>query len=1231
MYKSDDRPSRGGTRRRARSTAVPRLSGGLSGRLSKGLYGLILLAVAPLAGAQTTVSITATDAVAGESPPNGAEFTVSRSGGGPFSTPTVEYEVGGTATNGEDYPALSGTVQFGIFQSDATITVGAPTDDGLFEGEETIVITLQENPGAGIAVGNGEATATISDSPHTVTVSGSSDASEDPPAAGQFVVALDGENQSGEALTVTYDVSGTATPGADYAALSGSVAIAVGSASATIDVTPVADDLLEDDETVTITLTGTSDDRAPLGDPAEGTLSIVDDDSVADDDGDGLSNSAECPGGSPCRDTDDDGLPDFQDADDDDDGIPTASENPPDQDTDEDGIPDYRDDDDDGDGRPTAAEDTNADGDGDPSTNPTDLDDDGIADYLDPDDQGGPTGDLDGDGLTNEREAELGTDRLLADTDGDGVNDGSEVDADTDPLDPHSFLDSDGDLVPDDVEAAEGTDPNDPDRFLDSDEGGAADHVETIAFATAGLAQGDVLDARDDPRDTDGDGLPDRLEILAGFAPDDSNDPSDNGAGDDSGNGITNGVESYLATLGIETVDGVSDFDRDGYPDAMEVAFGLDPLRPTAPDTDGDGVPNVVEAVAGLDLDGTTDSDMDGVPDAREIALGLDPLDANVPVANGNLDDDGDGVTNAVEEVLARLGAADDIAADTDTDGDGLADPEEIRAGTDPLRDEQPVPWIELRQAESGPVRALGSEGGPATATAVVGGHQGGTLLYDWSDSDNAILAVVSAGQTGRTLSFEPRTLPPGPYSLVVRVQRTVGNFSSAGSVVRFNFDVLPNAGRDDLLDSDQDGVPDASDSDDARAGHANTLPAGGGRQLRADPGVRLQLGSTARATQATTASVTLADIAAAGDGDGGSVGNSEDVFDYRGGIHDFEITNLPEAGAVVRIVIPQAAPIGEVPAMRKFLPNTGWRDFVEDDANAVDSASGSGGTCPAPGDSGWQPGLTPGHDCVRLTIEDAGPNDGDAADGPNGVIRDPGGVGTPKGEVVAGQGSGSADLLTLAVLAMTIAVVAMNRRRFSAMTGVSTVALLCLFVSVPRAHADAFVGVGAGLSSLDPDTAGTPFTVADDQDTGMKVFAGFDLTSISPHLSVEAFWADLGQATLQNQGTLDYSAYGAGLMFGLSGPAAPRFSAFVEAGIARLDISADIPFSQEEDTSVFFGLAGSYAVRRHWFLQLEYEYFAEDAQLLSLSIVKRFRGGGSSRAKTIPLPESRSEEGKDL
>jgi hypothetical protein len=600
--------------------------------------------------------------------------------------------------------------------------------------------------------------------------------------------------------------------------------------------------------------------------------------------------------------------------------------------------------------------------------------------------------------------------------------------------------------------------------------------------------------------------------------------------------------------------------------------------------------------------------------------MGADSLDGNSPVANGGLDDDGDGVSNAIEHVLQALDETSEIDGSSDRDEDGIADADEIRFGTDPARDEQPVPWIELIQEEAGPVSALTTAGGGAVATAMIGGHQAGTLAYDWTGSDNAVLAVVTGGQVEKRLTFSPRTLPPGPYNLVLRVERVVGDYRSPVSAVEFTFNVLRDAA--DIADGDNDGIPDSSDDSDARQGFANELQAQGSARLRATPGVRLQLGSTARIRGARSALVTRSDIASAGDGRGGSVGDSEDDFDYLSGIYDFEITNLPEAGSMIRIVIPQAALIEEFPEYRKYLAGRGWGGLVENDRNAIESAPGNGGSCPEPGASSWQSGLTPGHGCVQLTLEDGGPNDGDAAQGPNGIIRDPGGIGTPQGEVSVGQGSGSFGPAALIVLALFTIAAAGRRLAGASCVSTGAIAALCLLAMPSMVRADAFVGAGGGVSFLDPDTGTSPFQVEDDQDTGLKVFAGFDLTPVSRNLSVEAFWADLGQAALTGNGAVDYSLYGAGLSYGIGSVRAPRFSAFVEAGVARLDASANVPLFQEDDTLLFFGLAGSFAVRRHWFLQLEYEYFAEDAQLVSLSIVRRFRTRSASDARTIPLPD---------
>jgi hypothetical protein len=65
--------------------------------------------------------------------------------------------------------------------------------------------------------------------------------------------------------------------------------------------------------------------------------------------------------------------------------------------------------------------------------------------------------DTDGDGLTDDEEAELGTDPEKADSDDDGLSDGYEVELGTDPLDE----DSDSDGVSDGDEVEVGTDPLD--------------------------------------------------------------------------------------------------------------------------------------------------------------------------------------------------------------------------------------------------------------------------------------------------------------------------------------------------------------------------------------------------------------------------------------------------------------------------------------------------------------------------------------------------------------------------------------------------------------------------------------------------------------------------------------------------------------------------------------------------------------------------------------------------
>lgn len=192
----------------------------------------------------------------------------------------------------------------------------------------------------------------------------------------------------------------------------------------------------------------------------------------------------------------------------------------------------------------------------------------------------GENDDLDGDGLLNKEEIELGTDPNNPDTDGEGLTDGEEVKTYlTSPLKP----DTDDDGLNDKEEIfTHKTNPLNP----DTDDDGLKDGEEVLTYRT------DPLKA-----DTDGDGLHDGDEVL----------------------------KYHTDPLRVDT-------DGDTLGDGEEVLrHTTDPLKR---DTDGDVLPDNDELNKYKTNPLVADTDKGGVDDGKEVQLALNPLDASddVPV-----------------------------------------------------------------------------------------------------------------------------------------------------------------------------------------------------------------------------------------------------------------------------------------------------------------------------------------------------------------------------------------------------------------------------------------------------------------------------------------------------------------------------------------------------------------------------------------------------------------------
>ncbi len=311
---------------------------------------------------------------------------------------------------------------------------------------------------------------------------------------------------------------------------------------------------------------------------------------------------------------------------------------------------------------------------------------------------------------------------------------------------------------------------------------------------------------------------------------------------------------------------------------------------------------------------------------------------------------------------------------------------------------------LQLAMTQNGlPVSTATRDGGNVEVTLTIVDPNGeDTHNVNWGLTDELITDLDSEALT---LTFDPAQLTQRVYAIGATVSDSGTPVESAAITASLKvIDTAPELlasedsdgdGISDLdegfQDSDGDGVADYLDSTSVSnliQLVEETSNNDGTFWMESEPGLSIALGNVALNNGNGVASVDEDDLASVAPYD--TLGDDEG-FDIIADLFDFVITGLARAGESVQVVIPQTSQIPANASYRKLHPVNGWQGFVVNNRNAIYSAAGSEGACPSPGDSAYSAGLTEGHWCIMLEIEDGGANDGDQQ--VNGSIVDPGGL----------------------------------------------------------------------------------------------------------------------------------------------------------------------------------------------------------------------------------------------
>ncbi len=303
------------------------------------------------------------------------------------------------------------------------------------------------------------------------------------------------------------------------------------------------------------------------------------------------------------------------------------------------------------------------------------------------------------------------------------------------------------------------------------------------------------------------------------------------------------------------------------------------------------------------------------------------------------------------------------------------------------------------------------------------------SFSYDWSMTDNALVAINNSGTTNSaSFEFDPTSVATQLYPVVLTVTDS-GGLSASEEIL------LSVQSSTQIQDQNNNGVIDSNDAVDV----ASALQSGVGPVLESEAHITMSAGKTARYVGTNGAALTTQDVQNFGN-NGFQAANALTNFQFSNGLYDFALSGLQE-GEDVNVLLAQTSALSIGGNILHYQSDSGWQQFEVDELNKISSAPALDGVCPAMDDLEYEEGLVEGNECVLLTIEDGGPNDGDQQ--VNGKVTFLGGVGNDGSQSGSDNnggndsqdeggnagGSGSIDYL-FALLFLFVCAISYNQKR---------------------------------------------------------------------------------------------------------------------------------------------------------------------------------------------------------